>query len=37
MMDPRIKFRHIQSFVEIARQGSLKAAAEMLSLTQPAI
>lgn len=36
-MDRRIKFRHIQSFVEIAREGSLKIAAEKLFLTQPAI
>lgn len=37
MIDKRIKFRHIQSFVEIAREGSLKTAAEKLFLTQPAI
>jgi len=37
MLDRRIKFRHIQSFVEIAREGSLKRAADKLSLTQPAI
>lgn len=37
MIDPRIKFRHIQSFYEIAREKSLKAAAEKLHLTQPAI
>ncbi|WP_245882596.1 pca operon transcription factor PcaQ [Yoonia sediminilitoris] len=36
-MDRRIKFRHIQCFVEIAREGSLKRAAEKLFLTQPAI
>lgn len=36
-MNPRIKFRHIQCFVEIVRQGSLKRAAERLSLTQPAV
>ncbi|WP_299924507.1 pca operon transcription factor PcaQ [uncultured Pelagimonas sp.] len=36
-MDRRIKIRHIQSFVEIAREGSLKRAAEKLYLTQPAI
>ncbi len=36
-MDRRIKFRHIQCFVEIARERSLKNAAEKLYLTQPAI
>ncbi len=36
-MDRRIKIRHIQSFVEIAREGSLRRAAEKLFLTQPAI
>ncbi len=33
----RIKFRHVQCFVEIARRGSFKDAARALSLTQPAI
>lgn len=37
MVDRRIKFRHIQSFVEIAREQSFKRAAEKLYLTQPAI
>ena len=37
MIDRRIKFRHIQCFVEICREGSLKLAAERLFLTQPAI
>ncbi|MCQ0971635.1 pca operon transcription factor PcaQ [Paracoccus sp. TK19116] len=37
MLDRRIKFRHIQAFVEIVRQRSLKGAAEKLLLTQPAI
>ncbi|MDO5631225.1 MAG: pca operon transcription factor PcaQ [Paracoccus sp. (in: a-proteobacteria)] len=36
-MDRRIKLRHIQAFVEIIRQRSLKRAAERLLLTQPAI
>lgn len=36
-MDRRIKFRHLESFIEITRQGSLKSAAEVLHLTQPAI
>jgi LysR family transcriptional regulator, pca operon transcriptional activator len=36
-MDRRIKIRHLQAFTEIARQQSLKRAAERLSLTQPAI
>ncbi len=37
MIDRRIKFRHIQCFVEIAQSGSFKRAAETLFLTQPAI
>jgi len=37
MIDRRIKFRHIQCFVEICREKSMKAAAEKLFLTQPAI
>ncbi|WP_421850548.1 pca operon transcription factor PcaQ [Oricola sp.] len=37
MIDRRIKFRHIQCFVEIARERSLKRAAQKLHLTQPAI
>ncbi|MDP2086329.1 MAG: pca operon transcription factor PcaQ [Gemmobacter sp.] len=36
-MDRRIKLRHIQAFVEIVRQRSLKKAAERLFLTQPAM
>lgn len=36
-MDRRIKFRHLQAFVAIIRQQSLKAAAAQLNLTQPAI
>lgn len=37
MIDKRIKFRHIQCFVEICREGSFKLAAQKLFLTQPAI
>ena len=37
MIDRRIKFRHIQCFVEICREQSFKLAAEKLFLTQPAI
>jgi LysR family transcriptional regulator, pca operon transcriptional activator len=37
MIDRRIKFRHIQCFVEIAQERSLKLAADKLFLTQPAI
>ncbi|WP_204115894.1 pca operon transcription factor PcaQ [Shimia biformata] len=37
MIDRRIKFRHIQCFVEICREKSLKQAADRLFLTQPAI
>ncbi len=37
MIDRRIKFRHLQCFIEIAREGSFKTAAEKLFLTQPAM
>lgn len=37
MIDRRIKFRHIQCFVEICREKSFKRAAEKLFLTGPAI
>ncbi|CAG0909965.1 unnamed protein product [Cyprideis torosa] len=36
-MDHRIKFRHLNAFSAIAREQSLKRAAERLNLTQPAI
>ena len=36
MLDARIKFRHLQCFLEIARQGSISRAAEALAITQPA-
>lgn len=36
-MRRRIKLRHIQCFTEAVRQGSLKAAADRLNLTQPAM
>ena len=36
-MDRRIKLRHLEAFVEIAKAGSLKRAAERLHLTQPAV
>lgn len=36
-MDKRIKFRHLDTFSAIARELSLKRAADQLNLTQPAI
>jgi LysR family pca operon transcriptional activator len=36
-MDRRIRFRHLEAFIAIARAGQLKRAAETLNLTQPAI
>ncbi|OJT97820.1 MAG: pca operon transcription factor PcaQ [Rhizobium sp. 63-7] len=36
-MDSRIKFRHLYTFVEVARQKSVGRAADVLSLTQPAV
>lgn len=37
MIDPRIRLRHLQAFLEIARRKSISRAAEALNLTQPAI
>lgn len=36
-LDTRIKYRHLLCFLEIARQGSLARAADILSISQPAI
>jgi LysR family pca operon transcriptional activator len=37
MNDSRIKFRHLQCFLTVARQRSLQKASEILSITQPAV
>ncbi len=36
-MDSRIKFRHLQTFIEVARLKSVGKAAEVLSVSQPAV
>lgn len=37
MLNPRLRLRHLQSFMEIARLGSLSAAAHSLHVSQPAV
>jgi len=36
MLDPRIKLRHLVTFLEVARQGSVVRAAAVLGVSQPA-
>ena len=37
MIDQRIKFRHLNCFLEIARQKRIALAADALAISQPAV
>ncbi len=37
MIDPRVKPRHLRTFVEVARRGSVGQIAEALAVTQPLV
>jgi LysR family pca operon transcriptional activator len=37
MIDERIKFRHPQCFLAVARHGSLQKASDVLAITAPAV
>lgn len=37
MIDPRVKLRHIQCFLEVAKRKSLVRAADAMAVTQPAV
>ena len=37
MLDPRIRLRHLRTFVEVARRKSVGEAADALAVTQPAV
>ncbi|WP_404402022.1 pca operon transcription factor PcaQ [Pelagibacterium halotolerans] len=37
MIDSRVRFRHLRTFIEAARQRSIGKAAEVLHVTQPAV
>ncbi len=37
MIDTRIRFRHLRTFIEAARQNSIGKAAQVLGVTQPAV
>lgn len=37
MVDSRVRFRHLRTFIEAARQRSISRAADVLHITQPAV
>ena len=37
MIDSRVRFRHLRTFIEVVRQNSVGRAAQVLAVSQPAV